>query len=273
MSTEITSIIPITKSNLSGLNSLPPTEWKFDYESFVKERLNEDYYFPFLISIDDSVVGSGNVLQNGKIGWLANIFVSTNYRGRGLGVKITQFLIDFLNKRECETQLLIATEMGEGVYQKLGFRRTATYQGYQSKSNTHHKMNENIRQLQESNIQSLLVLDQEINGEDRSHFLLNNYESGLGYFDKNGELIGVYLPDFGRGLVLAKNEDAGIELLKIKHSEKDKVSYIPVENKVANDFLKSNNTQQLENFSRMILGKENNWNPKYIYSFGSGYSG
>lgn len=273
MSTEIVSIKRITEQDLSGLNSLPPSEWNFDYESFVKKHLNDDFYFPFLMTIDDTVVGTGDVLHNGKIGWLANIFVKAGYRGRNLGVKMTQFLIDFLDKKKCETQILIATEMGERVYQKLGFRRTNIYQGYQSKADRNHNMNENVRKLQESDIQSLLELDREINGEDRKCFLVNSYASGFGYFEKKGELTGFYLPDFGRGLVLARTQDAGLELLKIKHSEKGRISYIPVENKVAINFFKSNEIEQLENFSRMVLGKQNTWTPEYVYSYGSGYTG
>ena len=163
--------------------------------------------------------------------------------------------------------------MGERVYQKLGFRRTTTYQGYQSETDTNYNMCRNVRPLIQSDLENVLKVDKEINGEDREHFLINNYKSGFGYFDNMGELIGLYLPDFGRGLVLAKNQDAGVELLKIKHSEKGRTSYIPIENKAAIDFFINRNFNRLENFSRMSLSNDSKWNPKYIYSYGSGYSG
>ena len=261
------------ESDIGGLNGLPPPDWKFDYEALLKEFINEDFFYAFIKIQNNTIVATGNIFFKDKVGWLANIMVDKEYRGKGLGNEMAKFIIDYLDDKKCNSQLLLATEMGERIYQDLGFKKTTTYLGYQSETDINHSMHGNIRQLIESDLESILTLDQEINAEDREHFLVNNYELGFGYFDNKGELIGFYLPYFGRGLVLAKNPEAGIELLKIKHSESGRISYIPIENKAGIDFFTNSNFKRLENFSRMILNKESKWKPKYIYSYGSGYSG
>ena len=122
-------------------------------------------------------------------------------------------------------------------------------------------------------MKNLYRLDKEANDEDRVHLIERYSENGLGYFNKENELLGVYLPGFGRGLVLSKDDEVGIELLKLKHSKKGQRTLIPIENQAGINFFESNGFKKGNKCSRMILGKENKWNPKYIYSYGSGYCG
>ncbi len=85
--------------------------------------------------------------------------------------------------------------------------------------------------------------------------------------------MGFYLRDFGRGLVLSKDTNAGIEPLKLKHSTKQKRALLPQDNSTGVEFFETNRLKKGDKYSRMIRGKENTWNPQYIYSYGSGYCG
>ncbi len=262
----------LVESDIPGLNNLPPLEWKFDYETFVKGFIKDDFFHAFVLIQGGQIVGTGNVLLKEKVGWLGNIIVDENYRGKGLGYEMTKFLVDFLNDKGCETQLLIATELGEPIYQKVGFRKLTEYQSYDSEEGLDFKQSDSIRELKDSDLESIYKLDRDANGEDRTHLINKYYGSGFGYFNNN-ELRGFYLPNFGRGLVLSKDENAGIELLKLKHSKKGMRTLLPVDNVDGINFFDRNGLNKGGTCSKMILGKENNWNPTYIYSYGSGYCG
>ena len=263
----------LNKSNIQGLNNLPPSEWEFDYEALLKEFIDEDFFYAFIQVQDNKVVGTGNIFSKGKTGWLGNIMVDKSFRGKGLGYQMTKFLIDFLENKGCETQLLIATELGEAVYKKLGFRKLTEYQSFDSKFDSDYNFPDSVRKLELSDLASVHKLDLETNSEDRTYLIDKFYNRGFGYFNDQNELLGFYLPEFGRGLVLSKDTPAGIELLKLKHSTKGKRTLLPIENQNGIKLLEKMGLKKGEKSSRMILGKENEWIPNNIYSYGSGYCG
>jgi len=263
----------LKESDIIGLNSLPPLDWQFKYEDFLEDFLKEDYFYAFVIVEAEKKIGTGNVFFKDKVGWLCNIIIDENYRNKGLGFKMTKYLVDFLYDKGCETQLLIATELGEPIYQKIGFKKITNYNSYETKVDKEFKYSNSIRELKETDLEKLYELDKKANDENRKHLLDKYYRTGLGYFRDGNELLGFYLPNFGRGLVISIKEEVGIELLKIKHSEKGRRTLLPIENENGIAFLEEIGLKEGGKCSRMILGKENNWNPKYIYSYGSGYCG
>ena len=40
----------LEESDIKGLNNLPPIDWKFDYESFVKSFIEDDFFYAFVIT-------------------------------------------------------------------------------------------------------------------------------------------------------------------------------------------------------------------------------
>jgi GNAT superfamily N-acetyltransferase len=266
-------IRPLIQSDIAGLNLLPPLEWKFDYEAFLQNFINEDFFRAVIFLKDQKIVGTGNIFVKGEIGWLGNIIVDEKYRGQGIGYAITQEMVDFLANSGCATQLLIATKMGEPVYQKLGFRKIGEYQSFDSRIDRAYTPIPSIRNLSESDFSSVAALDKEINDEDRTHMLQKFYQHGVGYFAENNELLGFYLPEFGQGLVLSKEKGVGKALLELKHETKGKTTLLPIENQHGITVLKNMGIHKGGKCARMILGRENNWQPNHIYSYGSGYCG
>ena len=55
----------LKKSDISGLNSLPPIDWKFDYEDFLNDFVGENYFRAFVMIQDTKIVGTGNVFFQG----------------------------------------------------------------------------------------------------------------------------------------------------------------------------------------------------------------
>lgn len=260
-------------SDIKGLNKLPPADWKFDYERFLKIYLEDDFFYSFAIVLDNKIVGTGNALIKGEVGWLAHIIVDENYRNRGLGRKITEFLIDFLNSKGCKTQLLIATELGEPIYKKLGFQKLSEYQRFDSEKDHDLVISKSIRPLSEKDFREVCQIDLEINGEDREHLIKRYFDGSFGFFNTSDEMLGFYLPGFGRGLVLGKDAESGTELLKLKHARKDVRTLLPEENKIGIRFLKGLGLKEGPKCVKMYLGEKNKWKPSSIYSYGSGFCG
>ncbi len=263
----------LKRSDISGLNGLPPESWKFDYENFLNDFYNEPYFKAFGLIVENELIGTGNVLFRDKIGWLANIIVAQNWRGKGFGLKITDYLCNYLKEKGCETQLLIATPSGEPLYERIGFRKIAVYHSFETESDNKYEPIDYVRELSENNFESVVELDLYANGEDRRHLLKKFYKSGYGYFNSKNKLLGFYLPEFGRGLVLAIEKVAGIELLKLKHSKKGKRTLLPLDNEDGIDFFRSGKFKIGDTCCKMVLGRENEWNPNCIYSYGGGYCG
>lgn len=266
-------IRPLRGSDIVGLNGLPPDDWRFDYEGFLRRFLLDKFFYAFVQEENGVVVGTGNVLLRGKVGWLANIIVAENNMGKGLGTEMTNYLVKFLREKGSKTQLLIATRSGESIYKKQGFTKISAYQSFDTITAYHFTKNKSIRLISKLDLQELHKLDFDANGEDRSHLINRFYDNGFGYFSSEGKLLGAYLPDFGRGLVLSRSQEAGRELLKLKHSESGRRTLVPIENQSAIKYLESIALKKGEQSSRMILGKGVAWNPKFIYSYGSGYCG
>ena len=263
----------LKESDISGLNKLPPVEWKSNYEGFLMDYFNEDFFHAFVILEGDEIVGTGNVLIQGKVGWLANIIVKQEYRGKGLGSKMTSHLVDFLKQKGCKTQLLIATDLGKWVYEKLGFKSITTYESFSSLKSQLYHPSKSIKKINPSDITAVCELDTVVNGEDRSHLIYKNFKEAVGYFNQSGQLEGYYLPFFGRGLVIATQQEVGLELLKLKHAEVGRKTLVPVENKAGIKWLKDMGLVRGERCTKMVLGKENNWKPHHVYSYGSGFCG
>ena len=59
-------ISALTPSDINGLNSLPPESWNLDYEAFLKDFMQHDFFFPFVLLQENCVVGTGNVFIQEK---------------------------------------------------------------------------------------------------------------------------------------------------------------------------------------------------------------
>lgn len=263
----------LTAADIPGLNQLPPADWKADYESFLKGYFQEDFFKAFVLIHEGRIVGTGNAFIKNQLGWLANIIVLEEYRGRGLGYQMTQHLIDYIREQGCTTQLLIATSFGEPVYRKAGFQKITTYQRFDSEHALDLEPSPFVRPLTARDWDQVYALDELANGEPRRHLLKKHHGTGLGYFHSNGALLGFYLPDFGRGLVLAKDEAAGTALIQVKHAQKGTRTYLPIDNQTGVTALEKLGIKKGGTSCKMVLGECNSWNPQYIYSYGSGYCG
>jgi GNAT superfamily N-acetyltransferase len=65
------------------------------------------------------------VTDNATFAWICDVYVDPDYRGRGIGVWLSQVLVDELVGRRGILRLLLATRDAHPVYAKAGFEPLA----------------------------------------------------------------------------------------------------------------------------------------------------
>lgn len=252
------------KLDLAKINYLQPEGWE-DITYYFKFFEEVDFCFPVVAEIDNNIVGVANCLLNQGTGWISHIIVSDKFRNQGFGYKLSEYVMNILFENNCTTQLLIATKMGENLYERLGFQKSCRYNFYIGNQLDFPK-NENIHQLNASDYDEVFKLDFSISGEHRENMILQFISNGYIYEENNSdEISGYFIPDLGDGVILADNNISGIELLRIKHTLKKCMTVLPAENQAGNNFFIENGFELHNHAYRMVLGNEVNWKPQSVF--------
>jgi hypothetical protein len=131
-----------------------------------------------------------------------------------------------------------------------------------------------VREVRQEEVKYIKELDREITGEERFNFLERFLSTGWVYNpDKSNHIIGIYLPDFGSGLIIAKDSEAGIALMKLRFNRGKTTAAVPSLNKTAREYLLSEGFHEYRTAPRMVLGQDVNWNPTMLYNRATGYCG
>jgi hypothetical protein len=258
------TIAPITINDIEMLRALQPADWP-DIIPHMQTYAQSPFCFPLKLTEGTGIVGTGTLILHEQTAWLAHIIVHPDHRNKGIGSSIVRTLLQHREAMKKKTKLLIATALGEPVYKKAGFRQVSVYKVFKKeKIVDDNKVVPEIVDLTELYIPQLLKLDAAISGEKRERLLLNYIETAKIYL-KNGLVRGFYLPSLGEGLILADNDEAGKELLKLKCTLSD-MTVLPEENETAVQLLPTLGFKEMRQVKRMILGDDIAWQPQYFYS-------
>ena len=265
-------ILPFEVANLNELESLQPPDW-LDLKIAFRYYLHHfGFCNPIKIVINSCIVGIGTTIIHNDVAWLAHIVVHPDFRKQGIGKIITTTLIESVKKHSCKTILLVSTDLGKPVYEKIGFEIVGEYAFLRNDNyGNEGEISENIQKLDQKYFDAVLILDQKVSGEDRSNQIEDYFLDSFVYLEKN-KICGYYLPAFGAGLIVAENEEAGIELIKLRNKTHN-IATLPSENESALKFLKENNFKQYRTAKRMSLGEKLNWHPEMFFNRISGQIG
>ena len=92
-----------------------------DRRSYLDFATRHPETHPFVAEADGEIVGTGVLSVNGSVGWIGTIWVEPAWRRRGVGMALTQATIDTAESAGCRTLLLVATDAGRPLYEKIGF--------------------------------------------------------------------------------------------------------------------------------------------------------
>jgi len=272
MDSDTIAIRRIERAEIPMMRDLPPPEWTIELDKIYARHFDEDYAHPIVATIGTEIVGTGMAIVNGNAVWLGTIIVRDTYRKRGIGRTITEYLIRYAQERGGETVLLMASEMGLPIYTVLGFEHEIDFLFFKAVVPVvPGSISPRITPITPEDHARIVLLDRDITGEDRRGVLLNGAAGGVVYRDAGVE--GYYLPEFGRGTIIAETEKAGIELLRYRLSRDLAPVCLPETNKAGIEFLRALGLVHYSRIPRMVLHKKVIWTPEKIFSRGSGYMG
>jgi predicted N-acetyltransferase YhbS len=140
-------------------------------------RLNLDFVtrhaqtHPFVAEADGQIVGTGVLSVNGSVGWIGTIFVEPAWRRGGVGMALTQATIDTAESAGCRTLLLVATDAGRPLYEKIGFEVQTWYRILEAPGLGDQPIDPRIRPFAADDLAPMAQLSAAATGEDRTHLL------------------------------------------------------------------------------------------------------
>ena len=255
----------LTYLEIEQIRYLQPDGWPDITDAF-RFYCSNDFCNPIKVSLNGIIIGIGNSITFENTAWLAHIIVSKDFRNQGIGYKIVDYLQNVIKEKGIETSLLIATELGEPVYKKAGFRKISDYRYFKKENDLIEKdFSKNIQPYKDSFYKDLIQFDNYVSGENREK-LLKNYLNESFVFIDNNMIQGLFIPNLGEGPIYALTFNAGKELMRFKYSSVDRAT-IPGENQAGIEFLKGLGFIETNTIGkRMIFGKDIEWKPTMIYS-------
>ena len=236
---------------------------------------------PLVGLLDGAVVATGMATVNGDVGWVGSIFVDAALRSRGYGRALTEAACALIDAAGCRTQALIASEYGEPLYDKMGFRVVERYQILRAEPLAEAPApprGRTLRPMQPGDLNRVFELDRRATGEDRSRLLASLAGSGW-VLESGAELRGFLasiLPDCGS--VVAPNADDAVCLLDqlrhLAHGRSDSAgAAVPASHVSGRRGLERLGWRPLFDTPRMLRGPDIDWQPPLIWgvlSFGFG---
>jgi GNAT superfamily N-acetyltransferase len=227
---------------------------------------------PIVAEADGGLVGTGVGTVNGSVGWVGTIWVEPTHRGGGLGRALTQAVIDDLEAAGCRTLLLVATDEGLPLYQRMGFMLQTRYRILEAPGlTTDEAPDDAIRPFESADLAAILDLDRAATGEDRGH-AIRRFASGESTKVQSigGDVRGfVIRAPWGGGATIAPDPADALRILDARrraHGPGGRVRVGLIEENAAGlARLEAAGLVPIWSAPRLIRGEPLNWNPDWIW--------
>jgi GNAT superfamily N-acetyltransferase len=246
---------------------------------FARARLGGEV---FVADLDGELVGVAAGAHFGASGWVGGVAVAPERRRAGLGGALTEAVVAHLRDRRAGTVLLLATELGRPVYERLGFVAEAEYVTLTGPSVSGRAdagrlrggerepagLPGGVRAGRAGDRTAVLELDRAATGEDRRRLLGSLWPAG-GLVAGGGAVRGYHLasPWRGGGATLAADPEAGLALLQaVRRTDAEEVAVsLPAGNRAGVLALAATGFQERSRTTRMHLGPPLAWRPEAVF--------
>jgi len=173
------------------------------------------------------IVATGVGTINGPAGWVGSIFVAPERRGVGLGRGITQAIIDRLESAGCRTLVLVATNAGRQLYERMGFEVETQYRILQAAGLPPDTAPTRggataatiVRAFEAPDLDAVLALDRVGTGEDRGHAItrLADRDAARVAPGEDGAIDGfVIRAPWGGGATVARSSESALHIVSAR---------------------------------------------------------
>lgn len=225
---------------------------------------------PLAIDVDGELAATGIATVNGPVGWVGTIFVDPAQRGRGLGRRMTEALLDRLGDRGCRTILLTASGMGQPLYEKLGFRTLSIEHVLSAQGVAGGTDDDGVAPMTKADLPEVEELDRAATGEERGHLIRAFSREGWVLRDDRDALRGfVIRSGIGGAALVAPDADDARRLIAHRRGLVGPNRTVGLgvleENLDEITQLTAEGWAEAWHGPRMILGEPLAWQPKAIW--------
>ena len=231
------------------------------------------------VADDDRPIGTAVLSVHGSVGWIGTIWVASAWRRQGLGLALTQATIDAADDAACRTLVLVATERGRPMYERLGFEIETWYRTMQGPADGEvvtppgeptGAETPSIRAYRPEDLPSIASIDRIATGEDRSGALAILASPGATrVLERDGVVAGfVARAPWGGGATIAPGVEDGLRLIATRRSTtpgRPVRCGILLENEAGAGALAARGWVAAWRAPRLIRGEPLTWQPSHIW--------
>jgi GNAT superfamily N-acetyltransferase len=231
---------------------------------------------PFVAAADGEIVGSGVATVNGPIAWIGTIWVAPGHRRHGLGTALTDAVVDAAAMAGSRTLVLVATDRGRPLYERLGFEVQTWYRTFEAPGlgpmAGDHGPIDRVRRFQAADLERIGHLDAIATGEDRRTLLraLTGPDGTRVLEGDDGEVRGFQArAPWGGGATVAPDVDDALTLLRARrrasvHDKRVRCGIL-IENEAGAEALERDGWTEAWRAPRLIRGQPMTWHPEQIW--------
>jgi len=226
----------------------------------------------FVADADGAIVGTGIATVNGRVGWIGTIWVDPDHRRHGLGMSLTEATIDAAEGSGCRTLVLVATDAGLPMYQRIGFEIQTEYRILEAPGLGGGVADPRIRAYRRDDLDVIAGLDRAATGEDRTH-LLRAFASAATarcVIRANGTVGGfVIRAPWGGGATIAPDKEDAATILRARRvaagPDKRVRAGLLAENVEGVEMLLHDGWSAAWEGPRLVRGETLDWHPEAIW--------
>lgn len=253
----------MTPADLPKIPHVQPADWSDITPAFMYYT-HSPHCEALKLERDGKLIALGAVIWHEHTAWLAHILVHETMRGQGIGKQMTAALMKRIDRSTHPRILLIATDLGEPVYRRLGFEVEMEYAAYRWEDGALEAPVMPCIPYTTQWKEALLKLDAWVSCESRQAVLEEHLEAAQ-LITEGQELLGAYLPTLGDGMIIARDAIAGCSLMAKRISDQS-FAVMPDTNTPALDYMTSLGLEPYKRVKRMYLGSKLTWNPQGLYN-------
>jgi ribosomal protein S18 acetylase RimI-like enzyme len=209
------------------------------------------------------------------VAWIGTIWVAPAARGRGLGRALTQAPIDEAEAAGCQTLVLVATNAGQPLYERLDFTVQTWYRTMEASglaTPTGDDDGRSVRAFRPDDLDAMAELDRTATGEDRRHLLAT-------FADPTTAKVVTHGPDrptgfvirapWGGGATIAPRADDALAILRARRlaagPDRRVRAGILLANEAGAAALINDGWTEAWRAPRLIRGRPLDWHPDHIW--------
>jgi GNAT superfamily N-acetyltransferase len=223
---------------------------------------------------DGDIVGTGVATVNGSVAWIGTIWVAPAHRRGGLGRALTQAVIDTADADGARTLVLVATDRGRPLYERLGFEVQTWYRTFEAPGlgPDAGDSDDRIRSFRPTDLDAMVALDRVATGEDRMAVIAAlATPDGTRVLESSDGRVGGFLAraPWGGGATVAPVVDDALAILHARRlaapPERRVRCGVLLENAVGAEALERDGWTEAWRAPRLVRGEAIVWQPEMLW--------